>query len=64
MKALGHKNIQNTLLSTQLITFKNNNFHLATVKTVEDTKKLIKVDLNTFATLAKQNCLESEVDPI
>jgi len=42
MKILGHKNIQNTLLYTQLITFKNDEFHSATAKTVEDAQKLIE----------------------
>jgi integrase len=42
MKILGHKNIQNTLLYTQLITFKNDEFHSATAKTVEDAQKLVE----------------------
>jgi hypothetical protein len=42
MKILGHKNIQNTLLYTQLITFKNDDFHSATAKTVEDAQKLVE----------------------
>ena len=42
MKILGHKNIQNTLLYTQLITFKSDDFHSATAKTVEDAQKLVE----------------------
>ena len=42
MKILGHKNIQNTLLYTQLITFKNDEFHSATAKNVEDAQKLVE----------------------
>ncbi len=42
MKILGHRNIQNTLLYTQLITFKNDEFHSATAKTVEDAQKLVE----------------------
>jgi len=42
MKLLGHKNIQNTLIYTQLITFKNDEFHSATAKTVEDAQKLVE----------------------
>ena len=42
MKILGHKNIQNTLLYTQLITFKNDDFQSATAKTVEDAQKLVE----------------------
>ena len=41
-KLLGHKNIQNTLLYTQLINFKNDEFHSATAQTVEDAQKLVK----------------------
>ena len=42
MKILGHKNIQNTLLYTQLITFQNDEFHSATAKNIEDAQKLIE----------------------
>jgi integrase len=42
MQILGHKNIQNTLLYTQLLTFKNDEFHSATAKTVEDAQKLVE----------------------
>ena len=42
MKILGHKNIQNTLLYTQLIVFKSDEFHSATAKTVEDAQKLVE----------------------
>ena len=42
MKILGHRNIQNTLLYTQLITFKNDECHSATAKTVEDAQKLVE----------------------
>ena len=42
MKMLGHRNIQNTLLYTQLITFQNDEFHSATAKTVEDAQKLVE----------------------
>ena len=42
MKILGHKNIQNTLLYTQLITFRSDDFHSATAKTVEDAQKLVE----------------------
>jgi integrase len=42
MKILGHKNIQNTLLYTQLISFENDDFHSATAKTVQDAQKLVE----------------------
>ena len=42
MKMLGHKNIQNTLLYTQLISFENDEFRSATATTVQDAQKLIE----------------------
>ena len=42
MKMLGHRNIQNTLLYTQLISFENDEYHSATSKTVQDAQKLIE----------------------
>jgi integrase len=42
MKMLGHRNIQNTLLYTQLISFENDEFHSATAKTVQDAQKLVE----------------------
>jgi integrase len=42
MKMLGHRNIQNTLLYTQLISFENDEFHSATATTVQDAQKLIE----------------------
>jgi hypothetical protein len=39
---LGHKNIQNTLLYTQLISFENEDYHSATAKTVQEAQKLIE----------------------
>jgi hypothetical protein len=44
MKMPGHRNIQNTLLYTQLITFKNDDFHSATAKTAEDAQKLVEAE--------------------
>jgi hypothetical protein len=42
MKMLGHRNIQNTLLYTQLISFESDQYHSATAKTVQDAQKLIE----------------------
>jgi len=42
MKMLGHRNIQNTLLYTQLISFESDEFHSATAKTVKEAQKLIE----------------------
>jgi hypothetical protein len=42
MKMLGHRNIQNTLLCTQLISFERDEFHSATAATVQDAQKLVE----------------------
>jgi hypothetical protein len=42
MRMLGHRNIQNTLLYTQLISFQNDEFFSATAKTVLDAQKLVE----------------------
>ena len=42
MKMLGHRNIQNTLLYTQLVSFENDHYHSATAKSVEDVQKLVE----------------------
>jgi integrase len=42
MKILGHKNIQNTLLYTQLISFESDDFHQATAKTIQEAQKLVE----------------------
>jgi hypothetical protein len=42
MKMLGHKNIQNTLLCTQLVNFENGEYYSANAKTVEEAQKLIE----------------------
>jgi len=41
-KRLGHRNIQSTLLYTQLITFEGDEFHSATAETVNDVKQLVE----------------------
>ena len=42
MKMLGHRNIQNTLIYTQLVDFEGDEFHSATAKNVEEAQKLIE----------------------
>jgi hypothetical protein len=44
MKMLGHRNIQNTLLYTQLINFESDEYHSATAATVQDAQKLVEAD--------------------
>jgi hypothetical protein len=42
MKMLSRRNIQNTLPSTQLTSFQNDDYDSATAKTVQDAQKLIE----------------------
>jgi hypothetical protein len=42
MKMLGHRNIQSTLLYTQLVNFESDEYHSATAKTVEEAQKLVE----------------------
>jgi len=41
-KMLGHKNIQNTLLYSQLISFESDEFHSATAATVREAQKPVE----------------------
>ncbi len=42
MKLLGHRNIQNTLLYTQVINFKNDEYFSATAKTIQEAQVLVE----------------------
>jgi hypothetical protein len=42
MQLLGHRNIQNTLIYTQLVNFESGEYHSVTAKTVEEAKQLIE----------------------
>ncbi|MEM2888935.1 MAG: site-specific integrase [Candidatus Bathyarchaeia archaeon] len=42
MKLLGHRNINNTLIYTQLVNFESYEYHSATAKTVEEASKLVE----------------------
>jgi hypothetical protein len=42
MKVLGHRNIQNTMLYTQLINFESDEFHSATAAMVQEAQKLVE----------------------
>ena len=42
MKLLGHRNIQNTLIYTQLINFEKEEYHSAAATTTEEAKQLIE----------------------
>jgi hypothetical protein len=42
MRMLGHKSIQNTLVYTQMVEFKNEEYVSATASTIEDAQKLVE----------------------
>jgi integrase len=42
MRMLGHKNIQNTLVYTQLVNLESDQFHSATAKTIDEARKLVE----------------------
>jgi len=42
MQLLGHRNIQNTLIYTQLVNFKSAEYHSATAKTAGEAKQLVE----------------------
>ena len=50
MKLLGHRNIQNTLIYTQLVNFESDEYHSATAETVEEAKKLIEAGFEYVCT--------------
>ncbi|MDH5787003.1 MAG: site-specific integrase [Candidatus Bathyarchaeota archaeon] len=43
VQVLGHKNINNTLMYTQLINFENDDYHCKTAKTLKEDQELIEV---------------------
>jgi len=51
---LGHKNIQNTLIYTQLINFESDEFHVKTAKTVDEACKLVEAGFDYVTTM--DNC--------
>jgi len=42
MKMLGHRNIQNTLIYTQLITFESDEYHSAVAKTIDEARAMVE----------------------
>jgi len=42
MRMLGHKSIQNTLVYTQMVQFKKEEYISATASTIEDAQKLVE----------------------
>jgi hypothetical protein len=50
MKMLGHKNINNTLLYTQLVNFESDEYHSAVAETIEEAQKLIEAGFEYVCT--------------
>jgi len=50
MQLLGHRNIKNTLVYTQLVNFENDDYHSATAKTVEEASKLVEAGFEYVCT--------------
>jgi integrase len=50
MKMLGHRNIQTTLLYTQLVSFEGDEFHSAVAETVEEAQKLVETGFEYVCT--------------
>jgi PP-loop superfamily ATP-utilizing enzyme len=42
LRALGHRNIQITLLYKQIINFESDEFHLATANNIQETQRLVE----------------------
>ncbi len=42
MNLLGHRNINNTLIYTQLVNFESSDYHSATAKSAEEAKQLVE----------------------
>jgi integrase len=53
MKVLGHRNIQNTLIYTQLVNFESEDYHSAAAETIEEAKKLIEAGFDYVCTTDK-----------
>jgi integrase len=55
MEFLGHKNIKNTLIYTQLVKFKeSDDFHSTTAKTAEEAKKLVEAGFDYICTTPEE----------
>jgi len=50
MQLLGHRNIKNTLIYTQLIDFESDDYHSATAQTIEEAAKLIETGFEYVCT--------------
>jgi hypothetical protein len=50
MFILGHRQIENTLLYTQLISFESDEFHSAVAQTIDEAKKLVETGFEFVCT--------------
>lgn len=50
MQMLGHRNIQTTLVYTQLVSFEGDEFHSALAQTVEEARKLVEAGFEHVCT--------------
>jgi integrase len=50
MQLLGHRNIKNALIYTQLVDFENDDYHSATAKSAEEAEKLIQAGFDYVCT--------------
>ena len=51
MTLLGHRNVQNTMLYTQLVNFESNDYHSSTAKTVEEAAKPVESGFEYVVTI-------------
>ena len=57
METLGHRNIKNTLIYTQLVNFEKDEWHSATAKTTEEAQKLIESGFEYVCTTPEETML-------
>jgi methylmalonyl-CoA mutase N-terminal domain/subunit len=50
MQFLGHRNIKNTLVYTQLVNFESDDYHSATATTVQEVAKLLEAGFDYVCT--------------
>jgi ribosome-binding ATPase YchF (GTP1/OBG family) len=50
MNLLGHRNIKNTLIYTQLVDFQNDDYHSATAQTMKEATKLVEAGFDYVCT--------------
>jgi hypothetical protein len=57
MQLLGHRNIQNTLIYTQLVNFESNDYHSATAGNTEEAKQLMESGFEYVCTTAPDHLM-------